>query len=300
MKKMKNWMGALCLLAMLAVCAYAQAEISESDTRTPREGIAVAAPASMDELVPMFDKPDENSDILMEYYSGTILTVTRLAGAMVQVQCGEQGASLMGYMRMDDLRYGAQAMREVPRCQLGIEIRRDTNVYAYCDEGAQTIGRCKTTDFVSAVGRNADQWVQLCPYPYAVWQKGDWYSAGPEKGFVHMTPGVGIGTLDKEEEGPYMVSRFVLPLESEMTYEEALSRAIELILENPEKTRIPEQYMSREALEEFRVDIRLTYMPDNEKIYWEVSMELSENIEYNARIQMSIDGELEDIESSNG
>lgn len=292
---MKTWICIMTALLLMLGCALAQ-EIPESDITTPRLGFAVAAPqdAETGGTVPMYEKPDINSRVLMSYYSGAQMEALSILGDMVRVQCGVEGASVMGYMRTEDLRYGALAMREVPRCYMRYTIWHDDRVYAYCDDQANVIRTADGGVQIRVYGENDAGWGQLLLDP--ILQTGDWEYYTPERGFMRVDKSVNSEFIVQEGEW------FVLPLSNEMTFEEAKARAIELVLETPEiRAKLSDRYRSREALEtQFWSDVRLHYDEGTDTTFWQVFLQAGEDHSQNFTIYMDADGELEEINKGNG
>lgn len=294
---MKTWTCMLTMVLLLLAGAMGMAQgIAQDDIVTPRVGVAVAAPENPESgsSVPLYEKMDESSAVLMRYYSGTRMEVLRIeAGGMVWVQCGEQGASIMGYMRADDLRYGAQAMREVPRCLMRYTVPPATAVYAYCDERSGVMAQTAESVQIEVCGENDTGWGQLLPA--VICQTGGWMRYTPDRGFVRA---------DGNEAGELVVQkdeRFVLPVEGEMTYEEAKARAIELLLASNEMVmRLDAQNRSREALEAFWSDVRLCYDPQTDTASWQVFLQAGEDHSQNFTIYMDAQGEAEEMNQGNG
>lgn len=290
---MRKWI-ALILTTLLLLAAMGAA----ADTDKPQTGIAVAAPADEVSTVAMHEMPDPDSAVLMEYYQGAVFEVLSLEkSGMVRVQCGMSGASIIGYMKEGDLRYGAQALRDLPPSTMLIEILKDVEVHAYPDVLSQTRFTLSQGDRFHAISRNADGWVQIEVGDLLVQRTGEWESGGAsyDGGFAQMIPGRGMGSFLV---GPS--KWMVVPLESELSYAEAHVRAIELMLESETvRSKLPDKLFTREALEGFRADLRL-YAYASGKIEWEICIESENGAEYSFNIYMSPAGELIDIQTGNG
>ena len=228
-----------------------------NETAWPIE--AVAAPASIESTVPLFERPDENSAVLMEYYSGARLTALRpVGGGFWRVQAGEKGASVMGYMRAGDLRFGRQAQREVQPAYMELRFNREATVYSYCDTGSTPIGVCDTEHVYYAMSRTDEKWVQLfLPPVNHVREQENRATAG----FVYMETGLGRGFW--HEQGDWTVE----PLPGELSFEAVRLQAIEAVLadlsrEEPEyfmMNRVPSHFARRERLEEMECRVQLKY-----------------------------------------
>lgn len=294
---MKRWIGLLATFLLLACCAFAAAqEIPVDDMITPRRGLAVAAPENPEggNTVPLYEKPDINSAVMMRYYSGALMEILGVeAGGMAWVQCGEKGASIMGYMCADDLRYGAKAMREVPRCFVRYTVKPSTDIYAYCDGLSGVIRQTEEVVQIEVCGENDEGWGQMLPL--AIMQTGGWIRNTPDRGFIRLD------ACSERSLAVQQGERFVLPAQGEMTYEAARTRAIELLLETPGMERkISEPYRSREALEAFWSDVRLHYDPQTGTASWQVFLQAGDDHSQNFTIYMNAQGEAEEVNQGNG
>ena len=152
---------------------------------------AVAAPATVEDTVPLYEQPDTGSAVLMEYYSGARLTALRPVGdGFWRVQAGEKGASVTGYMRAQDLHFGREAQREVQPAYMELRFNREATIYSYCDTGSTPIGVCDTEHTYYAMSRTDGKWVQLfLPPVNHIREQEDRATAG----FVYMETGLGRG-----------------------------------------------------------------------------------------------------------
>lgn len=286
---MKRWFWILLLCVLMMTGAAALAEIPESDTTTPRLGVAVAAPVNMGGLVPMFDKPDPEGNVLMNYFSGAQLEVVGFSKeGMVQVQAGEKGASIMGYMKETDLRYGAQAVREVQPYVIDLNFQESVPIYAYCDGQAAVLGETGVMMTRLAMGYNEEGWLQVFNA-----------YAGQELcgGFIPDNYSV-LKELPKAR-----ASWLVEPLEGELTQAEAIERALSYLLEHPEldaMQKLPESLRSREGLESMSMLVRLTYSRNTESAVWEVDLQSREDCEENVSVILTPQGEVIRAERGNG
>lgn len=151
---------------------------------------------------PMYEKPDGNSRVLMNYYRGARVTVLREAMPdFVLVQTGGQAAGLMGYMRKEDLAFGSAALREITPEFVMIRFNREAVVRRYCDALSEEIGVCSTEGEYYTVGKNDGKWVQLTapvgmliessdePLKYKTVREGE----GEPFGFVQLETGMARG-----------------------------------------------------------------------------------------------------------
>ena len=168
------------LMALLPCCALAggadaqpkmtpavTASLPEALETVPPERIeypctAVAAARYYGETVPLYAQASGDSAVLMNYYRGTRVTVLReaLPGYLL-VQCGTPEASLMGYMKKDDLAFGSAALREIQPEFVKLKFNREATVFRYCDALSGEIDVCTTEGEYYTIGKNDDKWVQL-------------------------------------------------------------------------------------------------------------------------------------------
>lgn len=289
---MKIWSGMLSALLIVLMGAIGMAQgIQEDDMITPRLGFAVAAPEdpATGNRIEMYEKQDVYSYVMMEYYSGAVFEVTGLGGELVQVRAGEGKASVTGYIRAKDLRYGERAAREVPMCYAILEFGEESAIYSDMGEERREIGRTDTIQAYPVCGRNISNWVQVFE-PSGV--------EGGDHGFVFLDGRV----LENFRSEPYTYA--VPPLAHELTREEAYERAIRYLLDrrdvgNSFMDMLPEYFQSEEGLRLMRADIRL-WKHRGGTVTWNVSLEDPLSVENNISVEMLPTGELVAISRGNG
>ncbi len=264
---------AVLLLVLLILPTCARMEGGKEAVR------AAAAVTRQDDMtVALYALPDENADVLMEYYSGAPLEIVRRVGsAFYQVQAGNDEASVMGYMRAQDIAVDNEAARRVRPCFMKVEFNREAQVYAYCDESAKVIGTCELGKTYYAMSKNEGKWVQLFlpPQPH-LREETDRLTCG----FVHLETGMARGywqELDHWEAEPDA---------GELTREEAEELAIEYLagsesadgtdahdweleqnldrFNGAEIAGVPDVYADREELERMERRAYLTMMEGDE------------------------------------
>lgn len=270
----------LCLLFLLPVPALAGgSENAEIATSAPATGAlklaypeslatvppqaqvwpmtAVAAPAQEGGAVPLLDAPGENARVLMTYYAGARVSVLREAKpGFLQVQTGTKEAGAMGYMRKSDLRLGSAALREVAPEYVMIELNRDVDVYAWCDEGSGVIGSFAAGERFFAIGKNDGKWVQIAVPGSGIVTRRDvyeWLDTGAQGARADGTPGVTCGFV-RMETGlgrgyPSIAERWeVEPVPGEITRGQAVEIAVQaaLLLDLPEALRTEAALRARE------------------------------------------------------
>ena len=209
---------------------------------------AVAAPAQEGGTVALLDAPSTGAVVVMTYYAGTRLTALREAKpGFLLVQTGTKEAGAMGYMRRSDLRFGSTALREAAPEYMMIELNRDADVYAWCDEGSGVIGSFAAGERFFAIGKNDGKWVQIAVPGSGIVTRRDVYARlatgaqgtradgmpGITCGFVRMETGLGRGY-------PCIAERWeVEPVPGEITHEQAVEIAVQaaLLLDLPEELR---------------------------------------------------------------
>lgn len=294
------------ICVMLACPAWAQ-DIPDSDIATPRTGVAVCAPNDNENTtVPMYQEADENSTVLMNYFSGTRVTVLNiLENGMVEVRTGEGKVTLTGYMRADDLRYGANAMRAISWVEATIEFKKDTPVYTACDENSETLKLFYKDEQVTVSGIS-DEWIQIEPAEYEgdIIRRGymqDVYTENEYAGGFIRRSNVQVGETEPVKRWIY------LPTGDELTHEQAYERALELLTTTEKgkahmKASLSQEHQTREGMEKLNADIRLTEYGSgkNYGICWRVTLENIENIDENVIVLMTPKGELLEFTNGNG
>lgn len=218
---------------------------------------AVAAPAQEGGTVALLDAPDANARVLMTYYAGTRLTVLREAKpGFLQVQTGTKEAGAMGYMRKSELLLGSTALREAAPEYMMIELNRDVDVYAWCDEGSGVIGSFAAGERFFAIGKNDGKWVQIAVPGNGIVTRKDayeWLDVGAQGTRADGTPGVTCGFV-RLETGlgrgyPCIAEHWeVEPVPGEITREQAVEIAVQAALQLvlPEKLRTEAALRARE------------------------------------------------------
>lgn len=290
---MKSWkLAGMLAMLMMMMCLAGQAAAGE--ITEPAVGLAVVSLKNADDAAALYAEEDEKSDVLMNYLCGTLVTVEELTdGDMAKVFVGSHDVGLSGYMKKDELAYGARAVRETPGTKLYVLFGGRIPVYASCDEQAEVIGWADEMFTHEACGA-MDGWAQLSET--YVMQRG-YSESSMEYGFVRVE--------DAQVNTAYIYDNYsylVLPIEGELTYEQAYERAIELALQNPEwLVRLSEDQRTEEFLRSMRSDVRLGYNVETGKATWDVTFEAYEvSEECNAIISMEADGTLIDIWAGNG
>lgn len=134
-----------CLLAALLLIA-AGASAQEKDAST----IVRTA---------LCDAPYAQASVLMEYYPGVRVEVLREAdGQYVQVNVGQPGGSLTGYMRSEDLVFGEENVRENRPGEFTY-LQTGWTLYSYCDKLSDVLVE-KSDVYFNVMGEN-DEWFHV-------------------------------------------------------------------------------------------------------------------------------------------
>ena len=153
----------------------------------------------------------------------------------------------MGYMRRSELRLGSAALREAAPEYMMIELNREADVYAWCDEGSGVIGSFAAGERFFAIGKNDGKWVQIAVPGNGIVTRGDqyeWLDIGAQGTRADGTPGITCGFV-RMETGlgrgyPCIAERWeVEPVPGEITREQAVEIAVQaaLLLDLPEAFR---------------------------------------------------------------
>lgn len=184
---------------------------------------AVASPAQSDGTALLYELPDEDSTVLMGYYSGARLTVLRdVSEEFYKVQAGEPGLGITGYMRKAEVMLGLEAQRQVQPAYMELQLDRDVEIYAYCDELSEHVWTARAGQTLYAMSRSDGGWVQLClPPEIHVWEEED----RPVSGFARLEPGMARGYFRQ------MDSWTVAPCPGELEPEQMIELAISFLEE---------------------------------------------------------------------
>lgn len=287
---MKRWFCLSVLMMAMMCCLCALAE----DALPVGQGYevipAVAAPAKRDGTVPLFDKPDERSAVLMRYFPGARLEVIRVMdGGLVQVQAGNLGASVMGYMRRSDLRMGAQAQREIqPRFLVLGMTGKSPLLYGYCDAQAPVIGTLHPEVTYYAMGVSDNGWAQLF-YPY---EHDSRYN-----GFVRLEDMTGTQSYSE------LSSVVVESLPGEVTAQDAYALAVAHLLDNSGLSamrKLPQNLRSAEGLMSMDATVRLRHNFTTGETGYDVYLQDGANFENNVNIWLTPEGDVTGAERGNG
>ena len=231
--------------------------------------------------------------------------VMPMENGMIEVRTGQGKVALTGYMRAEDLRYGANALRAVPCVEGVVEMKKDAPVYAACDTGSEELRLIPKDEVVNVIGIS-DKWLQIerAEYDGDILRKGYVNDLSDENEYA----GGLIRRSDVRVKEAKRVERWIyLPTEDELTHEQAYEKALDLLTTTDEgraylKTRMSEEHRTREALEKLNADIRLSIFGDGnyDGICWIVSIENIQNVDENVIVLMMPQGEWLEFTHGNG
>ena len=119
-------MKRLFVMLLLAAALCASCALAENTASTARSAA-------------LCDTPREGGEVLMTYYPGVRVEVLREVNTgYVQVNVGDPGGSLTGYMRKEDLVFGEEAVRQNRPLEVCYE-RTGFTMYSYCDERSDVL-----------------------------------------------------------------------------------------------------------------------------------------------------------------
>lgn len=205
MKTMKRMAA---LLVLTAAVWFASAALAQE--------VIVHVPQNCDAmtstLTDLRSAPDEKADVLMCYYPGVRVEVVGEGdGDYVQVNVGDREGGMTGYMNRADLVFGEEAARRVRRVNVMYDVA--CRLYSRMDTGSEVRYAGFVPDSNAVLGFH-----------------GDWRHVSDARGRTGF-----INVADAEmggEDLSYASYMYTRPLESEMSYEEVLALAKELILED--------------------------------------------------------------------
>ena len=272
------------------------------DIEKPREGFAVCVPEKEMGTVTMYKAPDEQSAVLMNYFSGAPVHVEEIENGWAKVKAGMDWTSLEGYIRADALRYGTKAERVIPAKRLEVEMAQEATIYESCSLEAKEKGVLAP-----------EEWMGVCEEIIGFKEEPDgtlWFQLDDinnEKrtfrvncealemssscaGFVHAAGEV-KGEIKERKRFCYR------RLESELTHEQAYERAIEVLLSgehdpNGYFKRLPASLKTEAGIRRMRADVSMIE-DERGEIQWIVCFENAEHTEQNVIVYLTPNGEAE-------
>lgn len=197
----------------------------------------------------LLELPRESATLLMHYEQGVRVEVLREADTQyVQVNVGEPGGSLMGYMKKEDLVFGEENVRlnrPVENCyeQTG------WTLYSYCDVRSPVLIEQSDT-FLYMLG-SKDEWI------HAIVQMG----SETITGFVsrEVNP-LGIG--EEKRRTQYAAQIRTQPIGNEPTVEEAIALAADYLVADGQLDNVSGEPVTKERLAACTVQTDISYCYD--------------------------------------
>ena len=271
-RRMILWMAAM-LCAV--VCAVAGSALAEMEQPTYTQGtVPLVTPEPVLNLIPAQDeqtpsldvpavltrdtallsRPGVQGDTLMEYFRGVEVEIVRGVDAQyVQVNVGAQGGSLMGYMRMDDLDLSDPDIRNWVRMASGGQLCR---VYSYPDAQSPELTEDFPIDRAQVLGQN-DGWLHV-------------RVSGERTGFVSKEGLESAIQVNTDE--PYLI---VEPLENELSTQDAVAIATQLLLEDAERginDNMGMGELTQEILDACRAEVEIiVYLEEPDRMLYQLS-----------------------------
>ena len=236
---MKRMLAIFLALLLAAPCALAQKTYAATQVKTD-----------------LLAAPNGQADVLMRYYIGTQVEVIReVDDTYVQVNVGQEGGSLLGYMEKRDLHFGEKAVREVraEAVYYTAAVGTRNTLYSYPDAQAPVIDAEFDADYKQVLG-----------------QKGDW---------LHMEDGLGgTGFMQVGEivlTGPdcsYADFVYTKPASDELSYEAAVEHAKRCLLEDGEMANGQDGVaLTREMLDSCDPHIQVLYYYDTQDLIYDIT-----------------------------
>lgn len=257
---MKRMLAVLMMIFLAGLCAGALAD-------------DYAGPAATAVRAGLYDAPQEGAAELMRYYIGVRVEVVReVDSKYVQVNVGEPGGSLTGYMRKEELAFGEKALRGVQAESVTYSGER-CRLYSYFDTRSPVIDEDFDINYKSVLGFSGDAW-------------------------LHVENGLGAtGFVSLQEAGltgpdiRYAIFTRVQPAPDELPFEDAIAYAREKILEDAQTGVYQDGEIDADVLAACRGEVTAYYyyeMPD--AVVYCVSFWMPDGERYYAGIDFTVQG----------
>lgn len=242
-------------------------------------GEALSGPACAQVTADLLDAPNARANVLMRYYIGTRVEVIRDAGSgYVQVNVGEKGGSLMGYMEKRDLAFGEKEIRAVraESVYYTAEAATVNTLYSYPDKQAPVIDTEFDIDYKQVLGYRSGEW-------------------------LHVEDGLGGSGFVARDElklyGPdytYATFIYVDPAEDELSFEEAVEEGKARLLSDRKAGKnlnLGMDDLSAEGLEACSWSVKVLYRYDYpDTLLYEITFEQPGRLGAYAYINLVVDG----------
>lgn len=260
---------------ILIVEMSAKGEVMNVYNTLPQTGVAVCAPVEESDTVTLYAEPDESSDMLFHYYSGTVAEALEVQRAWIRVRMGQGEAALEGWMPARDLTYGAWRERDVAHVVRWYTAEAgEQAVYAAPDESAKVLRQTLPSEIAEVNGIGTDGWVQL-----------SWYDNEPVTGFARLGEDAELGKPMRAE--VYHVD----PLDDELSFEEAEEKAREYAWQYGKKHGKGWK-RSKKAVDGAACEMQLMYVEQTRQADYRVWFYQKGNEEDGIAVEMTPQGEL--------
>lgn len=273
--------AALLALSLTLFClSFALAEEAADPTRIPQPG-----PAATRTTAPLLASPQKSGKVLMTYYPGTRVQVVRQdSPGYVRVNVGVQPGTLTGFMRVDDLAFTEAGVRSLPGVLFSCALDGTLPVYRYPDEQSEKLGEWFG---ISLLGVREDGWAHVSGDDNALPSEATGFC------FIGLTPELNTQPID-----------FVhtLPAEGEMPFEEAISRAREILIrEAPPCGDGSGEPVTAEGLDACQTKIQAFWYAHDQSLWVHVDFRQASGDFLYASLDMKIDGgEIAEYSFGNG
>ena len=242
-------------------------------------GLADDGRACAKVMADLLDAPNAEAHVMMRYYIGTRVEVVReVDAAYVQVNVGEQGGSLMGYMEKRDLAFGEKEIRAVraESVYYTAEAATVNTLYSYPDKQAPVIDTEFDIDYKQVIGYRGGEW-------------------------LHVEDGLGGSGFVAPDElklyGPdytYATFIYVDPAEDELSFEEAVEEGKARLLSDRKAGKnlnLGMDDLSAEGLEACSWSVKVLYRYDYpDTLLYEITFEQPGRLGAYAYINLVVDG----------
>ena len=260
---------------ILIVEMSAKGEVMNVYNTLPQTGVAVCAPVEESDTVTLYAEPDESSDMLFHYYSGTVAEVLEVQRAWIRVRIGQGEAALEGWMPARELVYTAKKERDVAHVVRWYTAEAgEQAVYAAPDESAKVLRQTLPSGIVEVNGIGTDDWVQL-----------SWYDNEPVTGFTRLGEDAELGKPMRAE--VYHVN----PLDDELSFEEAEEKAREYAWQYGKKHGKGWKH-SKKAVDGAACEMQLMYVEQTRQADYRFWFYQAGNEEDGIAVEMTPQGEL--------
>ena len=266
----KTIFGIVALLCLAAAVQSASAVVLYPEGRRDMSGYRYdvtqytepeVGPAATRWETKLYSDPRSDSDIEMTYFPNVRVEVLETGGEFVRVRIGEEDSGCMeGYVSAGDLAYGEEGIRAVQGRMVEYSSPNAVVLYAERDTHSRIIQNGIDLQAASALGYSRD------------WLHVRWKDS---RGIVTVSGFVEYSKqeceLTRNDPINYCATE---PMDSELSYEEALEEAKRILVENHIQVNGREENITFEKLERCIAGIDCYWYSDNQHpLQYQVSFE---------------------------